>query len=175
MKRSGVAWTVSLFAATVMAFVAPTASAVAAPSQPAATSVAACTFTANFTLSPGVTLTPSTFRFTTGGETATVTCIGSVNGAAVTGPGTYGEQGVIENGNCATGSGEGTYSAHIPTTAGMQHVKGTFDLTYVGFIGTETGPNITATFEYIPTEGNCLTTPLTGFTLIQEEELRSNS
>lgn len=143
------------------------------PGESGPQSIATCVFSADFTLRPGVTMTPSTFYFTTNGETATVYCTGEVNGSPVTGPGTYGEEGNIYGGNCFEGSGEGKYTAHIPTQAGVQRVKGGFKLQYVGLSGTETGPNIDATFEYFPTEGDCFNEPLTAFTLHQQETLRT--
>lgn len=148
------------------------AAAAPAAAQAADTSAAYCTFTAHFALSPGVTLAPDAFSFTSLGDTP-IHCTGEVAGATVTGPGHVVEHGVIDRGNCAAGTGHGTYHVTVPTTDGRQDIQGGFDITYLALTGSETGPRINASFTYIPAEGTCLLTPLTGFVLEQHEQLRT--
>lgn len=155
----------------VAALLAATHTTAAAARTAGGLSVAYCEYNATFWLDPGVTTIPGTFRFTTRGERAEVHCQGQINGATVTGPGAIGEDGVINQGNCVSGSGTGSYSAHVPTTAGAQHITGTFRLMYEGLAGTEVGDTVSATFTYVPTKGNCLTTPMTQFWLQQLETL----
>ena len=52
-----------------------------------------CTFTSAITLTPGLSIVPSSGTFTSGGETGTVSCDGPVRGIVPTGPGTLGVEG----------------------------------------------------------------------------------
>src|SRR5947199_8774902 len=52
-----------------------------------------CRFEVDASLSPGLSRTPSSGTFTSGGETGTVTCDGAVNGEQPTGAGTMGTDG----------------------------------------------------------------------------------
>lgn len=140
-------------------------------------SICVLTFKADFVLDPPVSLEIGRSNFTTEKdgvyETGVVYAQGKVNGSPVIPgqPGTYGEKG-WNDGNCAAGKGKGEFTCHIPTEAGMQEVTGTYDIMYTGLVGVEVGPNIIASFEYVPNgNGDCLTTPLAGFTLIQEQIL----
>ncbi len=158
--------------ATTVALLAGGGVATPAAAGSSTGSVAHCEFTANFVLDPGPVLPSEP------GDVL-VSCTGKVNGAKVTGPGSYIERGTIYDGTCAQGSGSGSFDAYIPTQKGVQHIKGQFYLQYVvdptvvpPGRGYEVGPSIYAEFEFTPTTGSCtVEDPLTGFVLDQWEYL----
>ncbi len=144
--------------ATTVALLAGGGVATPAAAGSSTGSVAHCEFTANFVLDPGPVFdAPRTFDFATVDELPSepgdvlVSCTGKVNGAKVTGPGSYIERGTIYDGTCAQGSGSGSFDAYIPTQKGVQHIKGQFYLQYVvdptvvpPGRGYEVGPSIYA-------------------------------
>ena len=92
-------------------------------------------------------------------------CTGRVNGydvVKVDNPvvkdqvGSYSEWGATE-GDCNAGDGHGMYEAWILTTAGVQHLTGSYALHYDGVErdGHEIGETILATFTFTPILGRC--------------------
>lgn len=130
-----------------------------------------CTAEFDLTLSPGLSNTPSSGTFTSGGETGTVECRGTVNGRQATGPGTWGAEGrygTVDPDSCTSGGeGEVIQSFTVPTADGNEHVVNEGTLTYGaleggGLIsGTFEGPRFSGTFDVTPTEGDCVTAPIT--------------
>jgi hypothetical protein len=146
-------------AAAVAALVAAGASAGSAQAA------AFCSFTAAAKLTPGLSSTPTKGQFTTGGETGTLDCHGDLGGQQITGPGTLGFAGVYgtmgEGDTCAAGGGSGDFSLTVPTAGGSKHLQAPFTFsTFAGF-GNFSSPVISGGFNFVPTEGNCFTAPVT--------------
>jgi hypothetical protein len=129
-----------------------------------------CTFEADYTISPGLSTSPSSGSITTNGETGTMTCNGPVNGKQPTGPGTIGVTGHYgtKGGETCQSGGRGDYAVSytIPTSGGPQHVTDTGTFTYGGiqgglFTGQFQGSRMSGTFQVRPTQGDCLTAPMT--------------
>jgi hypothetical protein len=131
----------------------------------------ACTIEADYTLSPGLSsTTPSSGSFSTNGETGTLTCNGPVNGRPPTGPGTIGVSGHYGTKGGETcqsgGGGDYTMAYTIPTSSGPQHVTDNGTFTYGGIqagvlSGQFQGARMTGTFQVRPTQGDCVTSPMT--------------
>lgn len=129
-----------------------------------------CTFEADYTISPGLSTSPSSGTVTTNGETGTITCSGPVNGKPPTRPGKIGVSGHYgtKSGETCQSGGGGDYTMWytIPTSSGPQHVTDTGTFTYGGiqgglFTGQFQGPRMSGTFQVRPTQGDCLTAPMT--------------
>lgn len=125
---------------------------------------ATCTFIFPNRLTPGFTLTFSTGTYGSGGETGTITCLGTLDGYRVTGPGTFGFEGVY-TGNCFGNTGSGTYSFTVPTEVGAKHFTGTYTERRTGFNGpiqaSQPGGRFEGFFFVSPQKGDCLTAPVT--------------
>jgi hypothetical protein len=103
------------------------------------------------------------------GETGTLGCAGTLDGLRIVGTGTIGFAGTYA-GTCSAASGRGTWSFSIPVddhgvTRVVQH-SGTYSAPNVTlailFTGRfETG-QLSGAGAVVPTQGNCLTQPLTG-------------
>jgi hypothetical protein len=146
----------------------------ALPEAPArATGGTPCNFEFDLVASPGLTTSPSSGTVTTNGETGTITCDGPVNGRPPTGPGTLGFEGRYgtKGGfSCHDdGQGEGVMSITIPSSDGAEHV--TNKLAYAHgayrsgqlFSGTIEGDRMSGTFQARPTDGDCVSKPMTKF------------
>ncbi|HKY76442.1 MAG TPA: hypothetical protein VJS45_09890 [Acidimicrobiia bacterium] len=153
-------------AATVALFVA-----VAAAPAPAAPAPTRCAFSVVVSLSPGLSLVPSTGEFTSGGETGTVSCDGVVRGVRPVGPGTLGvvgRYGTNDPDTCLDGEGEGRFSFTFPTADGEGRRSNVFAFSFGllraltgGPSGEFSGQGFSGTIEVQPEEGNCLVTPVT--------------
>jgi len=125
---------------------------------------ASCTFTFPNRLSPGFTLTSSTGTYGSGGETGTITCLGSLDGHRVAGPGTFGFEGVY-TGDCFGNIGSGTYFFTVPTDVGSKHFTGSYTERRIGFNGpiqaSQPGGRFQGVFLVLPQKGDCLTSPVT--------------
>ncbi|HUR48140.1 MAG TPA: hypothetical protein VMY88_01225 [Acidimicrobiales bacterium] len=142
-------------------------SVVPATAHAAATSTAACVFEFVMPVAPGVSMTPADFTYTTGGETGMIICVGTVRGHPVTGPGTVGEQGT-GNGSCSGGTVTGAYTMTIPTDAGQQRLRVPYTkLNFVGPLGARPTPELAGGFTFVPTRGDCVTTPITEVVLAE--------
>ncbi|MGH8971632.1 MAG: hypothetical protein ACRD0C_00300 [Acidimicrobiia bacterium] len=130
-----------------------------------------CTAEFDDTLSPGLSIRPSSGTFTTGGETGTVVCDGKVDGKQPTGAGTWGAHGrygTADPDSCTSGGeAESNHSLTVPTADGSVHSAHTAQLTYGalkgdGIIGGRfDSPEASGTFEVTPKEGDCVTAPIT--------------
>src|SRR5438132_10728753 len=80
-----------------------------------------CRFSSEVTLSPGLSVKPSSGSFTSKGENGTVECDGPVRGVHPSGPGTLGvmgQYGTKDPDTCFAGEGEGRFSFTFPTAQG---------------------------------------------------------
>lgn len=142
----------------LVALLVASLSAIASPAR--AVENTTCTVSHPTTFNPPLTLTPGKFSYSTHGPTGTIACIGSLNGNPVTGSGTFTNDGA-GNGSCAQGTGGGHFLALIPTAGGTAAVSGQYTFQYTGLLGTLSGSGVAATFEFVPTAGDCVTTPVT--------------
>jgi hypothetical protein len=137
-------------------------------------SLASCAGTWKVSFRPGVELTADSSAFTTNGRTGTVLCVGTVDGALVTGPGTFGKHGVFV-GSCLAGEGSGKISVAIPTTAGVKHVEFPFTMVTGPGLGFKFGDSLFGplTFLFTPSKGTCVLTPVTEITVAGQFSLRT--
>jgi hypothetical protein len=149
--------------------------------------LAPCRFRAEFDLAPGLSLTPTSGAFTSGGETGAITCSGSVNGHIVTGPGTFGAEGnygTADGDSCVSGGeGSAVQSFTVPTSDGPAPVQNAITFTYrpaPGSGGSMSlasgrfhGERFSGTFDVTLIEGDCVTSPVTRVRLDGRGMLRS--
>jgi hypothetical protein len=158
-----------------VAWVVPGAAAVGADG----TQATPCRFSAEFDMAPGLSLTPTSGSFTSGGERGAITCSGTVDGRTVTGPGTFGADGsygTADGDSCVSG-GEGSamQSFTLRTGDGPVPVGNAITFTYQPVPGLP-GAGVTAptlasgqfrgrrfsgTFDVTVVKGDCLTSPVT--------------
>jgi hypothetical protein len=145
-----------------------------------------CTFAYAVTLSPGLSVQPSTGTVSTDGPTGKLDCDGPVNGREARGAGTIGidgHYGLDGGDSCASGfagggDGAGSSTLTVPTRGEDQRVTDTYALTYGqpssrGVIsGTFHGDRYSGTFSLYPLEGDCVTSPITRALLTGEGVLR---
>lgn len=126
----------------------------------AAGSSAACVHRWTDTVSPGTTTATQRVVFSSHGETGTIRCSGTVQGRQVTGPGTFGEEGVIE-GSCSSGRGQALFSITLPTDGGPVHLRIPVTFTLGPGGGQTAGDVFPGAFVVRPVKGDCVTTPAT--------------
>jgi hypothetical protein len=136
----------------------------------AAASNASCHHEWTDTISPGVTSTVQRVRFTSNGERWALVCQGTVRGSEVTGPGTFGEEGVLD-GSCSTGSGTVNFSFGIPTRVGMQRFHLTFQFSYGGGVGGSSNDAFPGVFAFSPKTGDCVSAPVTEVDIVRAGQL----
>jgi len=123
------------------------------------------------TLSPGLSLQPSSGTATTPAP-GIIECHGKVNGFDPTGDGQVTEDsryGTKDPDTCQSGGeGDGKFVVTIPTSGGVQKFVAPFTFTYGepsthgGVVGGRlTGDGVTGTFDITPKEGDCVTKPIT--------------
>jgi hypothetical protein len=142
------------------------------PATPAgaAGSVAYCFHTWTDTATPGVSTAVARSTFTSNGEKWDLYCQGMVRGHEVTGPGTFGEDGVIE-GTCTAGEGKVDFAFTIPTAGGEQKFRLTFPLVYGPGGGVSRTSDFPGVFAFFPTAGDCQNQPVTEFKVIRTATL----
>jgi hypothetical protein len=146
----------SLAAIVFAVFVAGT------PAVSVTPSTATCNARWTLKFSPPIAPDPGVSAWTSHGETGTIQCAGTVNGHIVTGAGTTGSHGVFEGSCVMGGTASETISITVPTTGGPQKLA--FKTTLV--VGPGTGIKFSDSFvglflfEYYPTKGDCLNTPV---------------
>ena len=150
-------------------------------------SAAVCGVTAHMTLSPGLSMTPSSGVFGTyqdigqnrAPSPGTITCAGELDGAAVTGPGqvwvsgSYGTGALsgLQNGDtCIQGSGSAEVKVQVPTSAGVKTLFGQISIVTAGTTGAASGSVGGATagqlFQFSADPGqDCVNTPVTGLSV----------
>ena len=164
----------ALTAVVVVPFAASPAGAQLPGSDPGARSPKDTHCLARFdvTLSPGLSMTPSSGTLSTNGETGTNSCNGPINGFNPTGPGSRGEAGrygVDGPSSCMhpDGGAAWTITFTMPTTGGPQHlefpVRGTYGALQGGGLygGTFSGDGMYGKFRVTVLEGDCTTKPIT--------------
>ena len=136
----------------------------AASAQAAGSSSAVCVSRIPLTISPGFSPTTGSGTLTSGGERGSITCIGRIGGHRVTGRGSVALDETYTRGSCLSHVGTGTVRVTIPTTAGVVRMVGsaTSRRTALGLRAEARFPGgrFSGIGVAIPTEGNCLLTPL---------------
>ena len=135
-------------------------------------SVAFCVHAWTDTADPGVSSNPGETSFTSNGEKWKLRCNGTVRGYRVTGPGTFGEYGVID-GSCFAGQGVAHFSFTIPTDGGEQRFSLTFPFAYGPGGGMSSTDDFPGFFAFYPTAGDCLRKPVTRFEVVRNAVLFS--
>jgi len=149
-----------LVLAGLLIAVLATADASAAP----ATS-ATCTGLMPVSLSPGFTPAPGVGTGTSGGQTGTMTCLGTLDGHQITGLGSFGAQETYTTGGaCLTDTSSGQVSATFPTTGGPVTIVGSLSARRLALIESIEIDFPQSHFSgmaiVVPTDGNCLLSPL---------------
>ena len=165
-----------------VAWVVPGAPAGGADTERAA----ACRFRAEFDMAPGLSLTATSGAFTSGGETGTIVCSGSVDGRRVTGPGTFGAEGsygTADGDSCVSGGeGSAVQSFTVATRDGALPVRNGITFAYQPVPGPGSvalasgqfeGERFSGTFDVTLIEGDCVTRPVTRVRLDGRGMLRS--
>jgi hypothetical protein len=119
--------------------------------------------------SPGITTTSGRTSYTTQG--GKITCVGEIHGQKVTGPGTFAQEGFLE-GNCLHGAGFGTVFITIPTSDGSTKLSVSHEIMFVPGVGSKSADQLSATFEFYPTKGDCINTPITEIAVVQQTVLK---
>ena len=146
-------------AATLLALPATPASA--DTDAPVSSADLDCTITVTTDVYPGVTTELQHVAVTSHGLTGTADCTGTIDGATVTGPGTFAVT-IEETANCTQLAGQGEFVLQVPTTGGIATVTGRTDFAFgPGISGSSFTGDLTGTGETIATEGDCVNTPLT--------------
>jgi len=150
--------------AGVLATLACVALPATASAQAAATTSAQCTGQLKLSITPGFGLAPGSGTLTSHGESGIITCIGTIAGHRVTGPGTVGLDESYARGDCLSHVGTGTATLTVPTTAGPVLMAG-------AATSRRTGLALHAEVEFpgarfdgaglaIPLQGSCLISPM---------------
>lgn len=146
----------------------------ASPAFSASGSTASCLVMSPLSFSPGIRTASQRVTSTSHGETGTITCVGTVNGHEVMGPGTIGFAGFFDV-SCLGGTGHETVSVTIPTSAGPEKLNFPVDETVFPGIGYKSSESLLGplAFVYYPTEGNCVTSPVTEVAFAGQGVLKS--
>lgn len=149
----------------------------ASPREGPGESTALCVLQGTYTITPGITGDTRMHHLDTEGPTGEVDCHGTVRGHEVTGVGTLADAGDFE-GNALQGSGTSTAELRIPTSGGVVTIVLDGSYTYVPGGGSKDyesrrGDSLTGVFEFYPTEGDGLTTPITELYVVIEATLTS--
>ena len=129
-----------------------------------------CAFEVEVTLSPGLSMEPSSGTFDSQGESGRLDCQGKVGGQPVTGPGTFGAEGHYgtdgDGDDCRSKEGRGDGTAHftVPVEGGSEHIDDPFTMTYRvdgrSVVGEITGKRFTGKFDVTKADGDCLRNPV---------------
>lgn len=137
------------------------------PADGAGAEPTTCTFSASFTLSPGLSVDPNSGTFTSDGERGRITC-GTGSGSF----GAEGRYGTTDPDACfASGEGTAVQSWTIERGPDRLHETNSINFTYgvlaagAPISGRFRGPRFSGTFEVTPTKGDCITAPVTEVTL----------
>lgn len=136
----------------------------AASAEARASSSAVCVSRIALTINPGFSPTTGSGTLTSGGERGSITCIGKIAGHRVTGPGSVALDESYTRASCLSHVGTGTVRVTLPTTAGVMRMVGSATSRRTALVlraevrfpaGRFSGIGAA-----IPTQGNCLLTPL---------------
>jgi hypothetical protein len=137
-----------------------------------------CNFEFIVIIDPGIGMSPSSGTHRT--EGGPLTCDGLVNGKEPTGEGIIAEEGrygTKDGDTCASGGeGDGVDILKVPTAGGIEAVVSEFTFTFGDRLPTKgglaagqfEGSRFSGTFEFTPTEGDCITAPVTKARLVGE-------
>lgn len=145
-------------AAVALAVCSPSAASAVddVPSGPAV-----CNAQVVVAIKPGVSTNAGSFDYASNGPSGTVTCQGEVNGSRITGPGTVEDKGK-GTGSCAGGKVEGVNIVTVPTEKGTQTFTIPIHADFNGPLGIRNpSPQYPGGFLFAPTEGDCITAPIT--------------
>ena len=157
----------TLVATLAVMFVGSAATAATTAAAPADTK---CTVEVLVGVSPGLSQEPSSGRYHTGGETGTMHCADGRSGTY----GTDGRYGTEKAATCSSG-GEG-WGVQSYTLDGA-NVRDTYTIVFPGMSqgtvqGTFDGERFSGTWTFSPTEGDCVTKPMSKGTLKVEGILK---
>lgn len=138
----------------------------------AAGSSAVCVHRRTDTVTPGTATTTRRAVFTSHGETGTIRCTGTVLGRDVTGPGSFGEDGVVVA-SCTSGRGQALFSITLPTSGGPVHLRVPVTLSFGPGAGQTSSTDFPGAFVIRPVRGDCVTTPVTEIEVTRTGVLRS--
>ena len=155
-------------ALTIFVAAALSAGGLATPAS-AVQATARCAFDYQPRITPGLLAqAPSSGTVSSGGETGTVDCAGTIDGAQITGPGSYGFEGTYSDADCLNGGhGAGRLLFTLPTTAGDRHVEEPMSYAFGPYAAYPTGmggwkgSRTSGVFVVAPLEGDCVTAPVT--------------
>jgi len=120
-----------------------------------------CTIVVTTNITPGITTTAQTVALYSVGATGTATCTGTIDGATVTGAGSFGIA-VVETASCfAISNGLGVFTLTAPTTGGTKTEVGTFQTSGTGGGASFTGDLAGALTAITDPVGDCFNTPTT--------------
>jgi len=150
----------------------------AAPAHAAGKTSAACVSQFTSTITPGLSITPSSGTQTTGGASGTIACIGKIDGRRITGIGSVGYDSAYTAGSCASETSTGTVRGTIPTTGGDQDLVGALTVQRTALIIRARvqfdGIRYIGIGPAIPLLGNCILTPLQRVLIVLTGTLSSN-
>jgi hypothetical protein len=110
-------------------------------------------------------MVPTSGTETSGGETGSIACTGTLDGQRVTGSGTFGYEGTFTGITCLFDRAplSGRYSFTVPTDAGSLHFTGTITDARIAIIDrfelSQSGAHLTGSAAVVPINGTCLITP----------------
>lgn len=137
-----------------------------------ASSSATCFGSSTVSFEPGLGASSQEVNYET--RDATMHCVGTIEGAHITGPATMEQRGRIK-GTALAGRGWGTETITVPTANGLKSIS--FDLTFsygpgigVKRSNTLAGPYI---FAFLPVAGDGVVTPVTEIMAVGEFTLNS--
>ncbi|HEV7862681.1 MAG TPA: hypothetical protein VGR20_08275 [Acidimicrobiia bacterium] len=162
----------------IAALLAPQVTLVAGAEE----SATPCAFEVDVSLSPGLSISPSSGTFTSKGESGTLDCQGDVGGHPAVGRGTFGAEGRYgiegDGDGCRSKEGRGDGTAHltVPVEGGSQHVDDPFTMTYRvdgrSVVGEITGQRFSGTFDVTKADGDCVRRPVTKISMRGKGHLR---
>lgn len=136
----------------------------ATPARASGSTSAVCTYRLTVAITPGMTMIPSSGTISSHGQTGSITCLGTIGGARVTGPGSIGADETYTAATCVSHASSGTARISVPTTAGAKHLFGTLTVQRTALVFREDIRFANARFSGIGvailTKGTCFVTPL---------------
>lgn len=135
-------------------------------------SVVTCAGSWNVEFEHPVGLTPGESRFIA--PPGSLTCVGAVDGSPAKGPGTFRKRGTFE-GSCISGKASGRLVVDVLTSDGWKSVKTDFFMVTGPGLAFKFGESLLGplTMVFVPTQGDCVLTPVPRITAVGEFSLRT--